>query len=262
MRAFVFLALVSAAACAAAPGLDSDGAKDDKKKSDSPTKINSDGGSSSGDRPSKGDGQEDEEPSTSTTSIELSWTSLGSYLYSLDVKTANGEWIGPCLDASIIGSSTSATFKGVCTSAAGQTVPSPAAYRLYYSRSNADVQHWQDYVEVPASASSKVVFNLPTASPTKVDLTWNKKSETADYSLDVFLINGEKVRPCYNSDALGKSTALSFDGACTAGPSYRRVDLKDVSDFVICSAENGNWQAAVCTGIPYSGYGSSRAIPN
>jgi hypothetical protein len=195
--------------------------------------------------------------------VKLSWNSLGSYVYSLDVKTPGGDWVGPCLDASILASKTSVTFSGVCTSSNNRPVPAATGYRLYFSRSNTDVRHWEDYVEVtPTSTSADVSFSLPTAAPSSVALTWNKKSETAEYSLDVFLVSGQKIRPCVNSDTLHTTTALPFDGNCTAGPSPSTVDLKDVTDFVICSAEGGHWESAACAGIPYSGFGTARAIPN
>jgi hypothetical protein len=195
------------------------------------------------------------------TPVNLKWNALGNFVYSLDVKTPGGEWIGPCLDVSIIGSATSFTYKGVCTSAGGTTVAQPTGYRLYFSRSDAEVQHWQDFVEVTPT-NGDVVFNLPTSAPNSVALTWNKKSDTAAYSLDIFLMNGEQIRPCVDTNTLGKTTAFSFDGSCTAGPSARHIDLKDVKDFVICSAEGGNWSTAACAGIPYTGYGTSRTIPN
>lgn len=203
------------------------------------------------------------ESDTTATTVNLGWNALGKFVYSLDVKTQEGDWVGPCLDVSILGSATAATFKGVCTSAGGKAVPKPAAYRLYFSRSDVEVQHWQDFVEVtPPSGSENVVFKLPTSAPAGVALNWTAKSATANYSLDVFLMNGERIRPCVSVDALGNATSIWFDGSCTAAPSPRRINLKDVKDFVICSAENNDWKAATCSGIPYTGFGTSRTIPN
>lgn len=273
MRAIALLTLLSICACST-PGLDPLDEGDSPKQGGSRSSNSSkDGGASQSSNDSTGStgstGSTDssgatgsDDGTTTTSPVSLSWNSLGDFVYSLDVQAANGDWVGPCLDASVIGSATSVVYKGVCTSAANRAIPTPAAYRLYYSRSNTGVQHWQDYVEVtPTTPSASVAFNLPTKAPSSVSLSWTKRSATAQYSLDVFLVNGDKVRPCINADTLGTSTATTFGGDCTAPPASRRVDLKDVTDFVICSAEGGNWAAATCTGIPYTGFGTSRTIP-
>lgn len=203
----------------------------------------------------------DPDPPSPAGSTKLRWNSLGDYVYSLDVKTPDGEWIGPCLDVSIVGSKTSLTYEGTCTSANDRSVPKPAAYRLYYARAPEQLRHWQDFVEVTAmSDGSEVSFDLGKNVPNRVNLTWNRKSPTAEYSFDVVLANGQTIGPCVNVDSLKKSLSFTFDGNCTAGPQPRTVNLKDVTNFVICSAENRNWGAAICGGIAYTGYGMEREI--
>ena len=34
-----------------------------------------------------------------------------------------------------------------------------------------------------------------------------------------------------------------------------------ITDFVICSTEHDDWSTAVCSGVPYTGFGTSRTIP-
>lgn len=199
---------------------------------------------------------------TPAASVNLHWNALGNFMYSLDVKTPEGTWVSPCIDVSVLGSATSVTYKGLCTSTGGKAVPNPAAYRLYFTRSNVEVEHWQDFVEIaPTKNATDVAIELPTSAPSSVALNWNAKPN-ARYSLDVFLMNGEQIRPCVNANGIGNSTSISFDGNCTSGPSAHRVDLKDIKDFVLCSTVDDNWKTATCTGIPYTGYGTSRTIPN
>jgi hypothetical protein len=54
----------------------------------------------------------------------LSWNSLGTdYEYSLDINTKDGQHIGPCIGANVIGSATNVTYAGTCLNAAKTKVP-------------------------------------------------------------------------------------------------------------------------------------------
>lgn len=91
-------------------------------------------------------------------------------------------------------------------------------------------------------------------------MRWNRKSPTADYSLDVVLTNGTLIGPCVGAHLLRRDISHLFDGRCVTP--NRSVPFGDIAEFRICWAENGNWQQAQCAGTKYDGRSKNVVIAN
>lgn len=108
-------------------------------------------------------------------------------------------------------------------------------------------------------AGVKSLYEQRENAPGSVAITWNKKSATAEYSLDVQLNNGDFIGPCVGENTLGLDTSYAFDGNCVT-PGIP-VDINTIVEFRICWAENNDWPNASCTPLPYHNEPSIK-IPN
>jgi hypothetical protein len=88
----------------------------------------------------------------------------------------------------------------------------------------------------------------PTTAPSSVHVSWNKKSKSAAYSLDIIL-GATIIGPCVNTGTIGKSLSYTFNGTCTS-PGIN-VNMNDITDFRICWAENDDWANGSCAGVAY-----------
>lgn len=119
-------------------------------------------------------------------------------------------------------------------------------------------------VEIAASpvGAGDEVPPAPEPSGPKVVFTWNKASETASYSFDVFLKDGTWIGPCISVQYIGKDLTTTFDGACPSSMKYPTVALADVDDFMLCSAEDNDWQHPTCTHAYWDGESMSVSFDN
>ncbi len=190
--------------------------------------------------------------------VDVRWSALPGHQYSLDVVTRSGEVIGPCIASGVLGSSTRATYTGICPSGGNAVVLKHdiASFRLYYSSDGV----WTKHVEVPYDGvTDDVSIEIPGGAATAVDLRWNERTTGSTYSLDVQRGSGAWIGPCVGDVVIGKSPRYRFDGDCsTAGVN---VPLSDVQRIRVCSAK-GDWSKASCGEVAYDGaLAATVAIP-
>lgn len=114
-----------------------------------------------------------------------------------------------------------------------------------------------------AAAPAQSSETLPAPSEnalTSVNVSWNRISPTAEYSLDLLLKNGDLIAPCVDEYKIGTTLSYGFAGSCVS-PKIP-VKMSDVRDFRICSAENNDWARAVCTDAKWDGTSGSVKIEN
>jgi len=99
-----------------------------------------------------------------------------------------------------------------------------------------------------------------TESSDTLEITWNRVTSTAEYSLDLQLKTGELIGPCEDVSVLRRRLDFTFRGMCLSG--NRPVSLADVLDFRICSAENGDWSRAICTNANWDQVSTAVRIDN
>jgi hypothetical protein len=192
-----------------------------------------------------------------TGSVGLSWNKVAGFTYALDVQS-EGKWIR-CRDAAVLGAASETIFDGSCPSAADKMVPFPSvtAFRLYYSNNGS----WTEFAEQPFDGTApELAFALPDTPPASVAVRWNRKTATAEYSLDIKLADGTFYGPCINAGVIRQTLGTTFEGACV--DPVRPIDVSKIREFRICWAEGGNWAAASCFGVPYNGLKAAVEIPN
>jgi hypothetical protein len=186
----------------------------------------------------------------SHNAVRVRWGQLPGARYSLDLVLRDGTVVGPCIDAALIGSEPAVTFTGICPGSNDRLIhkSAVAAFRIYWSTTGI----WNTYAEVPYDGVSDAAYvPLPNARPGAVGLSWSERETGTEYSLDVRNAAGRWTAPCVGDGILRNRLEYEFDGAC-ATPGTR-VELGDVSAFRLCAARNGNWAAASCKEVPFSG---------
>lgn len=116
-----------------------------------------------------------------------------------------------------------------------------------------------DPTPAPAKPS---VSSAATVAASGYVLTWSRASEAARYSLDVFLKDGTWIGPCVATEYIGKELTVTFEGECPSSPEHPSVDASDIDDFMMCSAENNDWQHPTCTRAHWDGVSTRITIEN
>ncbi|MBA3819063.1 MAG: family 43 glycosylhydrolase [Deltaproteobacteria bacterium] len=182
--------------------------------------------------------------------VTLRWPKIPGERYSLDVQKRDGTWIGPCVNAGILGDRGETTFNGLCPSAGGAWIHKAdvTAFRLYHSGDGS----WTQFVEQPYDGvADDVTIDLGGGVPTAIALGWNELATGTEYSLDVQRADGSWIAPCVGAGVLGQRISTVFTGACsTAGTT---VPPASVRSLRVCSASNGDWANARCGAVAYDG---------
>ena len=182
--------------------------------------------------------------------VDIRWNELPSYIYSLDVITRNGIWLGPCISTARIGSSLGTTYMGICPDNGDQLVDKGdiAAFRLYYTNNGT----FSTYVETPYDGvSDQLAIYLPGGITRQIAIRWNERMTYAKYSLDVARSDGSWIAPCVSCDFLFYGIEYVFDGNCRSPSVF--VDPQNITSIRVCSTINDDWPKAVCSSIPYDG---------
>jgi GH43 family beta-xylosidase len=187
----------------------------------------------------------------SLNQVNVRWNKLTGYNYSLDLVLRDGTVIGPCISATVLGSSNKTTFNGVCLSAGNRVVNKGdiAAFRLYYSNSST----WVNYVQTPYDGASDDVFlEIPGGYTPFVDLNWSEEETGAQYSIDIQRRDtGAWIAPCIGVNTVNRSLSGTYSGRCVT-PGID-VAISNIRAFQVCSAVNGDWAHARCGSVPYDG---------
>ena len=186
----------------------------------------------------------------SLNTIDIRWTQLFGYKYSLDVVKKDGSVVDPCIAVGRIGTSLGTTYMGVCPDRGDQLVDKGdiVAFRLFYSANNI----WGAFVQKEYDGvSDELSFSLPGGITQQIALRWNERMTGAEYSVDVRRKDGTWVAPCVANTILGHRIEYVFDGNCPSAKTF--VPPSEISWLRICSAINNDWARATCGGINYDG---------
>jgi GH43 family beta-xylosidase len=187
----------------------------------------------------------------SLNQVNVRWTKLTGYNYSLDLVLRDGSVIGPCIYAGTLGSANKLVFDGVCTSAGNRIVNKGdiAAFRIFYSNTST----WGPFVEKAYDGVADDVFlDIPGGYTPFVDLAWTEEETGAQYSIDIQRRDtGAWIGPCIGVNSVNRSLAWTYSGRCDT-PGIN-VAINNISNFRICSAVNGDWAHARCGATAYDG---------
>lgn len=181
--------------------------------------------------------------------VNLAWTSLPNHEYSVDIVTKSGEVIGPCIGASLLGRSSSATYTGICPSAGDRLIRKGdiAAFRLFWSNNGAWGPH--NSREIPYDGSSDQLFW--DLNGNTVDLNWTMLTNH-EYSVDIVTRAGQVIGPCINSSINGKNTRATYSGFCPSAGN-RAVPKSEIAAFRLFWSNNGVWGPHNSREFPYDG---------
>jgi hypothetical protein len=182
--------------------------------------------------------------------VDIRWTQLPSYQYSLDVIKRDGTWIGPCIAVGRIRDSLRTTYVGICPDGGDQLIDKGdiATFRLYYSNNNT----WTTFVDAPYDGvSDQLAIYLPGGTTEQIALRWNERITGTKYSLDILRSDGAWIAPCVGNLVLGTSIEYVFDGNCRSASIF--VEPRDITSIRMCSAMNDDWPRAICGAVPYDG---------
>ncbi|CAF1216587.1 unnamed protein product [Rotaria sordida] len=182
--------------------------------------------------------------------IDIRWTQLPLYQYSVDVVKKDGSSVGPCISVVRIGATLETTYVGICPDSGNQLVDKGdiAAFRLFYSRNNI----WRDFVEVKYDGvSDQLAVYLPGGITKQIALRWNERITGTRYSLDVRRRDGTWIAPCVGDRTIGNNIEYVFNGNCQTAQIF--IEPADISYIRICSAINDDWARAICGGVEYDG---------
>ncbi len=184
------------------------------------------------------------------TYVDVRWSRIPGAQYSLDVVARDGTVIGPCIAVGRIGAATSARYGGICPDGGDARMEKAdvAAIRIYHSTDGT----WTEYAEAAYDGGDDRLFvPLEGGTTDAIELHWNERATAAEYSLDVQRSDGTWIAPCVGVSTLQRSISYVYDGACTTAPDVALP--ADLMALRVCSAENGDWAAAVCGTVPYDG---------
>ena len=182
--------------------------------------------------------------------VDIRWTRLSSYQYSLDVLVKNGTSIGPCIAVGHIKNASNVIYSGVCLDAADRLIGKidVVAFRLYYLNDSV----WRNFIDVPYDGiSDKLDIFLPGGTTEEIVIYWNERITGSQYSLDVRRSDGSWIAPCVGNKLIVSNIEYIFDGNChTASIS---VQPQNITSIRMCSAIKDDWSHAVCGTVPYDG---------
>jgi len=175
--------------------------------------------------------------------VDIRWTQIPLYQYSVDVIRKDGSVIGPCISVARIGATLGTTYTGICPDGGNQLVDKGdiLTFRLFYSMNSI----WRDFVDVQYDGvSDQLAFYLPGGTTKQIALRWNERVTGTKYSLDVLRRDGTWVAPCVGEVVIGSKIEYVFDGNCQTAKIF--IEPRDITYIRICSTINNDWSRAVC----------------
>ncbi|CAF1224027.1 unnamed protein product [Adineta ricciae] len=182
--------------------------------------------------------------------VNIRWTQLPLYQYSIDIVKKDGSSVGPCIAVGRIGATLETTYTGICPDSGNQLIDKGdiAAFRLFYSMN----QVWKDFVEVKYDGvSDQLAIYLSGGITKQIALRWNERVTGTRYSLDIRRKNGTWIAPCVSEAVIGTQIEYVFGGNCPAAKVF--VEPRDITSIRICSAINNDWEKAICGSVDYNG---------
>ncbi len=183
-------------------------------------------------------------PPLSAEFIKVSWNYRQGALYSLDVKPYGSDFIGPCVDAGLLGfDRLSYLFDGMCPSSANYRIDSVERFRICTSIPDSHGQ-WNDSTvectEQNYVGGARLHIESPETLMQGVELRWPSIPD-ADYCLHLHLRDGQVIINCADAGVIGSRNEFVFNGSCPSNVEHPFIALSDIRYFEINSAIHGQW---------------------
>lgn len=192
--------------------------------------------------------------------VNVRWSWLPGYSYTLDVQTRTGDWITSCIDSTQIGMFPWFVYSGVCTGAGNRSVNHAdiAAFRVTYTRLG-----FPTYVATGNydgfSSDAYVALSAFNSWTTALALHWNDIGNGAKYAVDVRTLGGNWIR-CADENALGSEPAYLHTGRCWSAGGMT-VPISNIKRIRVCAIDPQSGQDTVCsTPRSYNGHSPRVAL--
>lgn len=177
--------------------------------------------------------------------VNVRWSMLPGYDYSIDVQTRAGDWITSCVDSAHIGKSTQFEYRGVCVGASDFLLDHAniAAFRVNYilrgQLVDTATQRYDGY-----SSDVYAALTTPGSATTALSIRWNYLGDNALYALDVQMPGTDWIR-CADDKALANEPAYIHTGICwSAGVA---APIRDITKLRVCAIDRQSGQPLGCS---------------
>jgi hypothetical protein len=190
--------------------------------------------------------------------VNLRWSSLPGYSYTVDAQTGAGGWITSCIDSAHIGSSTSFAYRGVCVGSANMRLNHSdiIAFRVTYTRSGfptlVATQAYDGF-----SSDAYIALDAPDSLTTAVAVSWSDLGGGTTYAVDVRVGGGDWLR-CADNNLLGSSTSYLHTGHCWSANASAQTHK--ISELRVCAFDPGKTEERMCIEAKYDGHAPTAAL--
>lgn len=184
--------------------------------------------------------------------VNVRWSALSGYSYSIDAQTAAGGWITSCIDAATIGTASSFAYHGSCVGN-NNTALNHAdiiAFRVVATSSGnptvtSDPQSYDGF-----SSDVYVPLTAPHSVLTAVEVRWTDLGPNTVYSLQLGT-SGSEMLKCADSKLLGDSTSYVHTGRCwTAGAN---LPASKIRLGKLCAYQRDTGSVQTCAEVKLTG---------
>lgn len=177
--------------------------------------------------------------------VNVRWTSLPGYSYTVDAQTRAGGWITSCIDSAHIGAASEFAYRGVCVGSANFRLHHAdiAAFRVTFTRPG-----WPTYTATQNydgfSSDAYIALTAPGSITTALAVRWNNLGDTMKYALDVQVQGSDWIR-CADQHAIGGERAYIHTGTCwSAGVA---VPIRDITRLRVCALDGQTGNELGCS---------------
>lgn len=183
--------------------------------------------------------------------LNVRWSSIPGYSYTIDVQTRNGDWITSCVDSAHIGTEPQFVYRGACVGAANHRLHHTdiAAFRVTYHRTGQPTytatQSYDGF-----SSDAYVDLKAPGSTTTALTLRWNNVG-TTKYSVDVKVLGADWIR-CADEALLANESSYLHTGSCwSAG---LEVPVNKIKQLRVCAIDSKTGRGQRCSNpVSYDG---------
>jgi len=177
--------------------------------------------------------------------VNVRWSALPGYNYTLDVQNRAGYWITSCIDSAQIGTAPRFVFRGECTNAGNYRINHAdiSAFRITYTQANQpSYTAMVDYDGF--SSDAYIALDAPGSATTALALRWNNLGDRVKYALDIRMFHTDWIR-CADENALGSEPSYLYTGRCwSAG---MNASIRRIRQLRVCAIDSTSGQELGCS---------------
>jgi len=184
--------------------------------------------------------------------VNLRWSALAGYTYTIDAQTAAGDWITSCIDSAAIGTATTFAYHGVCSGNGNYALNHAdiLAFRVVATRPGKPTYTSEPQLYDGFSSDVYLSLSAPSSVVTAVEIRWPDLGADMVYSIDVRVSGGDWLR-CADRNLLGDSTSYIHTGRCWS--SGANAAVSKLAAIRLCAFARDKDAPAACSEVPYSG---------